>query len=207
MNEEQLQALDLSFTIDEVVENKTLSFDLQPPNGAHETVTVSNRLSYIHKVSHFKLNQSLHLQTKNFLEGLFQLVRPSWLNMFDPLEIQMLISGGHDIDLNDWKSNVQYGGYFDDDVTVNLFWEVVEEMTPQERCDLVKFVTSVSRAPLLGFGVMYPKFGISHGGSPDRLPTASTCLNLLKLPDYREKSLIRQKLLYSIYANSGFDLS
>lgn len=207
MNEDQLQSLDLNFTIDAMVGNQSLLFDLQPPNGSQETVTLANRLSYIHRVSHFKLNQSLHLQTKSFLDGLFEIISPNWLNMFDPLELQMLISGGHDIDLEDWKMNVHYGGYFDDDLTVKLFWEVVEEMTSKERCDLVKFVTSVSRAPLLGFGVMRPKFGISNAGSPDRLPTASTCLNLLKLPDYRDKALIRQKLLYSISANSGFDLS
>ncbi|OBA19377.1 hypothetical protein METBIDRAFT_222185 [Metschnikowia bicuspidata var. bicuspidata NRRL YB-4993] len=207
MNEGQLESLDLNFTIDEVIGNSSYLFDLLPPNGAQETVTQSNRLSYIHKVSHFKLNQSLHLQTKHFLEGLFQLIKPSWLNMVDPLELQMLISGGHDIDLEDWKFNVRYGGYFDDDLTIKLFWQVVEEMTAQERCDLVKFVTSVARAPLLGFGAMYPKFAINNAGSPDRLPTASTCVNLLKLPDYKDKVLIRQKLLYSVYANSGFDLS
>mgnify|MGYP001222748217 CR=1 FL=1 len=207
MGEDELRSLELNFTIDEVIDNKAFLFDLSPPHGAKESVTVSNRLSYIHKVSHFKLNQSLQLQTRHFLEGLFRLIRPSWLNMFDPLELQMLISGGHDIDLKDWRDNVQYGGYFDDDETILKFWEVVNEMTSKERCDLIRFVTSVSRAPLLGFGVMYPKFGISNGGSLERLPTASTCLNLLKLPDYKDKELIREKLLYSIYANSGFDLS
>lgn len=207
MNEDHIQQLDLDFTIDENVDSNTLHYDLQPPHGEMIKVTSANRLNYIHQIANFKLNQSLHVQTKYFLEGLFSLINATWLNMFDPFELQMLISGGNDVNIKDWKDNVLYGGYFDDDITVILFWEVVEEMSPQERCDLIKFVTSVSRAPLLGFGALSPKFGIHNSGRSNRLPTASTCVNLLKLPDYKDKDLIRQKLLYSISANSGFDLS
>ena len=78
------------------------------------------------------------------------MISKSWLSMFDCFELQMLISGGKDdINIDDWKNNVEYGGYLDDDPAVIMFWEIVEEMTPQERCKLIKFVTSVSRAPLL----------------------------------------------------------
>lgn len=206
LSESGLESLDLTFVVNEVIDGRSYSFNLQE-NGENTVVNISNRLSYIYKMAFFKLNQSLHIQTKHFMNGLFSLIKPTWLNMFDPIELQMLISGGHEIDLNDWKQNVQYNGYFDDDETINLFWEVVEEMSTLERCALIKFVTSVARAPLLGFGALSPKFGIGNAGSSDRLPTSSTCLNLLKLPDYRDKALIRQRLLYSINANSGFDLS
>lgn len=209
MDEKQLQALDLSFSVDELVGGKLLKFDLLPPNGDSTPVTTVNRLNYIHQMANFKLNQSLFLPTKYFLEGLFCIVQPTWLNMFDPFELQMLVSGGEsDVNIDDWKHNVGYGGYFDDDITVKYFWEVVEEMSREERCKLIKFVTSVSKAPLLGFGSLSPKFGIRNSGRQiDRLPTASTCVNLLKLPDYQNKSLVREKLLYAINTNSGFDLS
>lgn len=207
MSAEEIESLDLSFVINEQVGADVLLYDLAPPNGESMAVTKSNRLQYVHLIANFKLKRSLNVQTKYFLEGLFEIIDAQWLNMFDPFELQMLISGGNDIDVQDWKHNVHYGGYFDDDITVNLFWEVVEEMSPKERCALVKFVTSVSRAPLLGFNALTPHFGIHNSGSPDRLPTASTCVNLLKLPDYKDKQLIRDKLLYATQANSGFDLS
>ena len=122
------------------------------------------------------------------------MISKSWLSMFDCFELQMLISGGKDdINIDDWKNNVEYGGYLDDDPAVIMFWEIVEEMTPQERCKLIKFVTSVSRAPLLGFGSLAPKFGIRNSGNDSvRLPTASTCVNLLKLPNYRDKKTMRE---------------
>lgn len=209
MSPEEVRALELTFTIEEQLDGKNVSFDLLPPHGATTPVDAHNRLNYIHQVSNFKLNQSLHLQTKYFLEGLFAMVDGAWLSMFDAFELQMLISGGElDVNIQDWKENVEYGGYFDDDITIVQFWEVLAEMTPQERFKLLKFVTLVSRAPLLGFGALSPKFGIRNlGRLTDRLPTASTCVNLLKLPDYQDKELIRSKLLYAINTDAHFDLS
>ena len=43
--------------------------------------------------------------------------------------------------------------------------------------------------------------------SQPRLPTASTCMNLLKLPEFKEEKLLREKLFYAIEAGSGFELS
>jgi hypothetical protein len=44
------------------------------------------------------------------------------------------------------------------------------------------------------------------GPDVDHLPTASTCSNALKLPNYWRASTMRKKLLYAICANAGFDL-
>jgi ubiquitin-protein ligase E3 C len=40
-----------------------------------------------------------------------------------------------------------------------------------------------------------------------RLPTASTCFNVLKLPTYSSKQVLTDKLLAAIRSKSGFDLS
>ena len=42
---------------------------------------------------------------------------------------------------------------------------------------------------------------------PVRLPTASTCFNLLKLPNFKSRKVLKEKLLYAIKAEAGFDLS
>ncbi len=55
-----------------------------------------------------------------------------------------------------------------------------------------------SSAPLLAAVV---------GKDVTRLPSASTCSNLLKLPNYRRASTMREKLLYAINSNAGFELS
>lgn len=48
---------------------------------------------------------------------------------------------------------------------------------------------------------------VSLGSEPDRLPTASTCFNILKLPAYRDERTLREKLLTAIRSNAGFELS
>lgn len=208
MSAEEVATLDLNFVIDEVIDGKVYRFPLGAPEEAEHAVTPRNRLRYIHLVANYKLNQNIQFQTRAFLNGLFEMIRPNWLNMFDPYELQMLISGTTDINLADWKRHVHYGGgYWETDDTIRYFWQVVEEMSADDQHALVKFVTSVSRAPLLGFAALVPKFGISRVNDDTRLPTASTCANLLKLPVYKTKKELREKLLYSIHANSGFDLS
>ena len=45
------------------------------------------------------------------------------------------------------------------------------------------------------------------GTDTARLPTSSTCFNLLKLPIYKSKRALREKLLYAIHSGAGFELS
>lgn len=208
MSSEELEFLDLDFTIDENIDGKSHVVELMK-NSGNLKVTTANRLNYIHQIANFKLNTSLNIQSKYFLEGLCEIISADWLKMFDFNELQMLISGSeYNIDIENWKQNVEYGGYLENDLTIKYFWEVIEEMTPKERSQLLKFVTSVARPPLLGFEVLNPKFGIRNSGRQlERLPTASTCVNLLKIPDYQDKELIRSKLLYVINVDSGFGLS
>jgi ubiquitin-protein ligase E3 C len=39
------------------------------------------------------------------------------------------------------------------------------------------------------------------------LPTSATCMNLLKLPNYRNKNLLRKKLVAAIESGAGFELT
>jgi ubiquitin-protein ligase E3 C len=95
--------------------------------------------------------------------------------------------------------------FFWDESPFFLF-QVVEGFNAEQRQALLRFVTSVGRPPLLyvssytifwelkrapsrsGFSGLVPKFSIrSAGEDQNRLPTASTCVNLLKVP-FRSKS-------------------
>lgn len=60
--------------------------------------------------------------------------------------------------------------------------KVVGSFTEEQKRALLRFVTSCSRPPLLGFKELVPNFSIRDAGSDElRLPTASTCVNLLKV--------------------------
>lgn len=207
LTDDELSNLGLTFSLDELVHDRHITFDLIP-KGSTISVTSANRLKFIHEVSNYKLNKTVSLQCNSFLNGLYEMISKEWLAMFNPYELQMLISGETDVNIEDLKENCVYGGYSESDQTIQDLWEIVAEMTSADRFQFVKFVTSVPRAPLLGFKALVPNFGIRNTGSDiDRLPTSSTCVNLLRLPNYRNKQVLKEKLLYAINAEAGFDLA
>lgn len=178
-------------------------------NGSNIPVTNSNRLEYIHAVANFKLNSVLRNQTLFFLKGLATILPPRWLSMFNARETQMLISGKPSaVDISDLKRNTILSSYDENDPTIQYFWEVLDEMSEDDKHKFIKFVTSVSQAPLLGFGSLNPKFAIRFAGDDSqRLPTSSTCVNLLKLPRYKSKEELQKKLLEAVRSDAGFELS
>ncbi|XP_044367943.1 E3 ubiquitin-protein ligase UPL7 isoform X2 [Triticum aestivum] len=215
-----VEELCLDFTLTEELGGKRIVHELRP-GGKNISVTNENRLHYVHAMADYKLNRQILPFSNAFYRGLSDLISPSWLSLFNANEFNQLLSGGsQDFDVDDLRNNTKYtGGYTESSRTVKLFWEVIKGFKPTERCLLLKFVTSCSRAPLLGFKYLQPGFTIhkvpcdvtlwaSIGGQDvDRLPSASTCYNTLKLPTYKRSSTLRSKLLYAISSNTGFELS
>ncbi|TGZ73457.1 hypothetical protein CRM22_001505 [Opisthorchis felineus] len=148
-----------------------------------------------------------------------------------------LCPGGRYITVtNDLKQNTRYsGGFHSNHRVIKWLWDILRrDFSDAERGLFLKFVTSCSRPPLLGFANLEPPFCIrcvqytnedqdvgdtlgsvlkgffGVGGRREeisRLPTTSTCFNLLKLPNYSSRSVLRDKLRYAIHSHAGFELS
>ncbi|KAJ0160750.1 putative E3 ubiquitin protein ligase [Colletotrichum tanaceti] len=217
--EDNVADLALDFTINDQVSlpgepTRTISRNLIP-NGENVTVTNDNRLLYISYVARHRLVAQPAQQTAAFLRGLRSIIAPSWLSMFNQNELQRLVGGdSSEIDIEDLRRNTVYSGLYevgDDGLehpTVQLFWKVMATFSDRERRDVLKYVTSTPRAPLLGFSQLSPRFSIRDGGEDqERLPSTSTCVNLLKLPRYKNQETLRKKLLYAVSSGAGFDLS
>ncbi|KAJ4473402.1 hypothetical protein C8J55DRAFT_519409 [Lentinula edodes] len=201
--------LSLNFTVEVEEFGTTRTIDLIR-NGSNIAVTKENRLQYIYLVCHFKLSKQIKMQSEAFFEGLSEMIEPKWIRMFNQQELQILLGGVNSpIDLDDLKANTKYGGLYDpNEPTIVAFWNVVNTFDQEQRRALLRFVTSCSRPPLLGFKELVPNFAIRDaGGDQHRLPTSSTCVNLLKLPRYNDERVLRSKLLQAIMSNAGFDLS
>lgn len=184
-------------------------------NGDQIYVTNDNRPLYISYMARHRLVAQSAVQTAAFLRGLRAIIRPSWLSMFNQSELQRLVGGdSSEIDIDDLRSNTVYNGLYEigDDKqehpTIKMFWKVLRSFTDAQRRDLLKYVSSTPRAPLLGFSQLRPLFSIRDAGTDEeRLPSTSTCVNLLKLPRYTNETTLREKLLYAITSGAGFDLS
>ncbi|KAF4666136.1 hypothetical protein FOL47_004249 [Perkinsus chesapeaki] len=204
---EDVDALSLTFTV--TAGNRDVELI---PGGSKIPVTADNRMLYLLLMTKFKTCTQIEQQTKAFVEGIGDIIPVQWLQLFCPEELNMLISGeerrGFDVD--DLQRHTEYSnGYFAEHPNIRAFWHVVRDLfTDADRDALLQFVTSNPRPPLLGFKTLSPLFAIARVDDPDRLPTASTCVNLLKLPDYGGNvEKLRKKLLTAIYAKAGFGLS
>ncbi|CAJ0598217.1 unnamed protein product [Cylicocyclus nassatus] len=226
--------LSLTFSIDEDFMGKINTVDLVP-GGRTIQVTNENKIDYVHRMAHHRVFSQTKQQCRAFVAGAQSVLNPAWLFLFSPHELQFIISGyTSDIDLADLKKHVQYyGGFHGSHRLIKWLWEIVEkDFTADERRLFLKFVTSCSRPPLLGFSYLEPPFSIrcvevsddqdqgdtlgsvvrgflalKKSQSSSRLPTASTCFNLLKLPNYNKKSVLLSKLRYAIHSETGFELS
>lgn len=208
----------LDFTIEEMVFGQRVVHELRP-GGKDIPVTNENKLQYVHLVAHWKLNKSMGKVMGAFARGFYSVVEPQWLQMFSVKELTQLLSGGQfEVDLDDLRAHTKYsGGYQDGSRAIRMFWKVLSTFSSEEMQRFLRFVTSCPRPPLLGFKHLTPPFTIHkvvedttsliQFSDLERLPTASTCNNMLKLPNYRKESTLRDKMLYAIGANAGFDLS
>jgi len=211
--------LSLDFTItDQVKDSKGKVQTITRPlrkEGANLPVTNKDRPLYISYVVNHRLVAQPYRQTKAFLRGLGSIINPYWLSMFNQSELQRLVGGDStEIDVEDLRRNTQYSGLYaigDDGLehpTIKMFWQVMHSFADSERREVLKYVTSTPRAPLLGFSQLSPAFSIRDGGTDEeRLPSTSTCVNLLKLPRYSDIETLRTKLLYAVQSGAGFDLS
>ncbi|KAK6171878.1 hypothetical protein SNE40_018302 [Patella caerulea] len=179
-------------------------------DGRNITVNNDNRIEYIHLMADYRLNKQIRSHCTAFRQGMADVINLEWLQMFNHQELQVLISGSSiPIDIDDLRQHTNYsGGFTDQHPVIQIFWKVVYGFTDKQKNQLLKFVTSCSQQPLLGFKDLYPAFCIHDAGQDlDRLPTASTCMNLLKLPHFTDENQLRHKLLYAIESNAGFELS
>eukprot|EP00941_MAST-03F_sp_MAST-3F-sp1_P001197 g1197.t1 len=210
MDAERVQDLCLDFTVTEGAFGANKVVELCP-GGKNIDVNEYNRIRYVFLVAHYHLNQRTKIQTTSFLRGLRDIIKPEWLSMFSEPEMQLIISGDESpIDIADLRKHTRMercipGGPFD-----RRFWRAVESFSANERALLLRFVTSCERQPRLGFQSLQPPFCVrcvSIRSNEERLPTASTCFNLLKCPDYDSSKVMREKILMVITSCSGFDLS
>ncbi|CAO3619946.1 unnamed protein product [Mucor fragilis] len=203
-----VEDLSLDFTSTHMENGRSVNVDLIP-GGSNIPVTNQNRIQYIYSIANYRLNVQIAKQCRAFFKGLSTIVDIKWLRMFNQQELQIVLGGASvPIDLNDLRSHTVLAGFMEHDATVKNFWKALESFDNALRMKFVKFVTSCSRPPLLGFKELVPQFCLRNAGvDQERLPTSSTCVNLLKLPNYPTYQILREKLLYAITADAGFDLS
>mmetsp|Transcript_13405 Transcript_13405/g.29667 ORF Transcript_13405/g.29667 Transcript_13405/m.29667 type:complete len:781 (-) Transcript_13405:1579-3921(-) len=217
MNPEEMEYCCLDFTVTEEVMDVKQEIELVP-GGKDMDVTCDNLPEYMEATLQYKMMGRVKPQLNELLLGFFDVIPEPILTIFDFQELELLMCGLPEIDLDDWRDNTEYAGEFDrvgsNHDTVLWFWEVVEEFDHEMRARLLQFVTGTSGVPARGFAVLQGNDGnvrkfTVHGVDAGEFvyPRAHTCFNRIDLPLYRTKADLKQKLELAVtMVATGFDI-
>lgn len=210
-----------TFSVDLDILGATRVVDLIP-DGRNIQVTERNKELYVQKVVEQRLTKTVEQQLGQFLLGMYsdtdrleiranimtgfhEIVPAELIAVFDENELELLISGLPDIDVEDWKNNTTYQNYSASSPQTQWFWRAVRSFDKEERAKLLQFVTGTSKVPLNGFKELegmngFSKFSIHRDfGSADRLPSSHTCFNresTLVSAGYEQDTNIAQSLIF-----------
>ena len=212
---EDVSLMCLDFTITEEHMGSRVDVDLVE-GGSEQAVTNENLSQYLEAIIQYRMFKRTLPQLTEILLGFFDIVPEPALTVFDPNELELMLCGLPNIDLDDWQANTNYKGLFEksgkSNQVVKWFWEVVcDEFDQEMRARLLQFTTATSSVPLRGFAYLQgvdgniKKFTI-EGVDPKQYayPVSHTCFNRIDLPNYESKKELIEKLTEAITSCDGF---
>lgn len=200
--------LDLTFTTEDNHFGKEVTIDLKP-GGKNIEVTNENKHEYVELITKWRIERRVEDQFKAFVEGFHDLIPSDLITVFDERELELLIGGIADIDVDDWKKHTDYRGYTETDEVIVNFWKCVRSWDAEQKSRLLQFTTGTSRIPVNGFkdlqGSDGPRrFTIEKAGEMGQLPKSHTCFNRLDLPPYKSFDALNGKLSMAVEETMGF---
>lgn len=200
--------LDLTFSAEDDKFGQIVEVDLKP-GGRDIEVTEENKHEYVELICEWKIYKRIEEQFKAFIDGFNELIPQELVNVFDERELELLIGGLAEIDVEDWKKHTDYRGYQENDQVIQWFWKCIKEWDSEQKARLLQFTTGTSRIPVNGFkdlqGSDGPRrFTIEKAGEPNQLPKSHTCFNRVDLPPYTSYESLKQKLTLAVEETVGF---
>ncbi len=149
------------------------------PGGRDIDVTNENKKEYVDLMVKWRIQKRISEQFEAFKEGFHDLIPIDLINVFDERELELLIGGIAEIDVDDWKKHTDYRGYTESDEVIQFFWQTVRSWDGEQKSRLLQFTTGTSRIPVNGFkdlqGSDGPRrFTIEKAGEINNLPKAHT---------------------------------
>jgi len=200
--------LELYFSADFEVLGQLSHHELKP-GGDNVRVNEENKEEYIRLMTDWRMNRGIEEQTKAFLDGFNEVVPLEWLHYFDERELELMLCGMQEIDIDDWQRNTVYRHYTRNSKQVQWFWQFVRQMDNEKRARLLQFVCGTCKVPVGGFAELMgsngpQRFCIEKVGKETWLPRSHTCFNRLDLPPYKSYEQLVEKMTFAIEETEGF---
>ncbi|KNE58437.1 hypothetical protein AMAG_04007 [Allomyces macrogynus ATCC 38327] len=209
LNNDITDILDLTMSTEDNRFGEVVTIDLVP-GGRDIPVTEENKREYVEKITEWRIVKRVEEQSNAFRQGLFDFVPEDLITVFDERELELLIGGLAEIDVDDWVKHTDYRGYTESDEVVLWFWKCIRSWENEKRARFLQFATGTSRIPVNGFkdlqGSDGPRrFTIEKAAGDDQaLPKAHTCFNRIDLPPYKSYDVLVQKLSLAVEETMGF---
>ena len=178
------------------------------PNGNNINLRNDNKDLFIEKVIYYETLYKYEEQIERIKKGFFSIIGDKICKIFKPEEFSFQLSGQTIIDLEDWKKNTIYKGHYNqNNKTIQLFWEVLSELSQNELFNFFHFCTSSIHVPIDGFNglkgvnnkiqkfTIEPKLTLILDDSKNndfKLIEAKTCFNRILLPEYSTKEEMKK---------------
>lgn len=174
--------------------------------GKNIDVTFDNCGQYADLILKARLNESIKAYDA-VREGLSAVVPLDYLNLMSYKQLETLVCGAADVDVEILKENTDYDGCSLTDQHIIYFWEVLKGFNARERTLFLKFVWGRTKLPA-GKDWRHMKVTRLQPAGPvnNYMPISHTCFFTLDLPAYTTKEAMQQKLLYAITHCTAIDL-
>ncbi|TNN55021.1 putative E3 ubiquitin-protein ligase HERC6 [Liparis tanakae] len=181
------------------------------PKSPEKPLTGENKKEFVDAYVNHAFNTSVKGVFQEFKRGFFQVCDQDLVKLFRPKELQKVLVGA---DLHDWaklKQNTVYEGVYSatpPHPTIQMFWEVFDELSEDQKKAFLWFVTGFEGVPVLGMEQIKMKVKVPNLSfdqyylSYDQYhPKTHTCDSTLELPLYSTKEIMQTKLTEALSKN------
>jgi len=196
VDEEALERLDLKFTM-RGSDGETVEL---VPGGNSMVVNAGRREDYLRALERSRLHE-LDRQCAAIARGLGTQIPRYLLSIFTAAELELMVCGPPEVDIAVLKLNTIYGdGISENTPSVQLFWQVMESFSQENKQRYLRFVWGRSRLPssTADWERKHKINKFTKTPSDDYLPVGHTCFFSLDLPLYTSRQICHDKLLFAI---------
>jgi len=176
-------------------------------DGENTLINRVNRRDYIDRYIAWFFVESVDKKFEAFKEGFNLLCSGNLLSLCRPEEIQSMILGEEEIDIDRLRGITTYKKCDADTQVVKWFWEIVGQYNEEMKKKLMIFVTGSDR--ICPTGIEDMKFTITFYENEigkEYLPQTHTCFNEILLFNYVSKESLDDKLRKAMYYSEGFGI-
>lgn len=213
MDDISMLYLDFSVTEDKLGMTSTVNLI----EGGDEIIVDNNNIDkYLQEQVRYRMFTRIKDQLKELLRGFYEVVPEPLLAVFNFQELELLLHGMPNINMDDWMAQTEFSGEFSNNPNhrvVKWFWEIVKEYSHENKAKMLQFTTGTSGVPAQGFAYLQGhdgnirKFTLHGDKNVKVFPRSHTCFNRLDMPLYSSKQEMQKYLTMAItYETTGFDI-